>query len=369
MITALQIIAIVSAVLSSAFFVFTYRGWMKALKTPPVRSDLRPVSIIIAAHNENDSLPELLTALIEQDYPHELLEIIVVDDRSTDGTSDTALRYTDTLPLRVIRIDTVPEGISPKKQALNAGITAARHELLLLTDADCLPRPSWIRGMSATLGSDMDVVIGLAPLSRNKSSASSYAAFESRRTAALAAAAAASGLPYMASGRSWGFTRTAYDACGGLPELYSHLGGDDDLLLQQMLRHDVRVGVCMRQDSIVLSDAARSWSELTQQKLRHYSVSTAYRGRPALLLGLFVVSEIMTPIAAIALTILMPGPERILPLLMWLWKLWYDSGFLVHAFRWTKGETGRLGLAFWEGFHIFFSAITGLTSYLKPPRW
>jgi cellulose synthase/poly-beta-1,6-N-acetylglucosamine synthase-like glycosyltransferase len=246
---------------------------------------------------------------------------------------------------------------------------AASHEILLLTDADCIPRSSWIRGIVSAFAEGIDAVIGLAPLSAGKSAASAYAAFESRRTTTLAIAAAASGVPYMASGRNWGFTRELYDECGGLPELYSHIGGDDDLLLQHMLRQRARVGVCVRQDAMVFSPAPQTWGDLFRQKLRHYRVSASYRGRAAFVLAAFVVSEALTPLAVIALTLLMPGPERVVPFMMWIWKLWYDAGFLLPASRWTEGDTGRLRLAFWEGFHIFFSALTGLMAYIKPPRW
>ncbi|MBE0645615.1 MAG: glycosyltransferase [Bacteroidetes bacterium] len=369
MIIVLQAVAIVCAVVSSLFFVLVYSGWMRALRTPPARREPRPVSVIIAAHNEAAVLPRLLAALNEQDYPRDLFEIILVDDRSDDGTSDIAQGMGSDLPIRILRIDETPDGVSPKKWALHQGIAVARNDLLLLTDADCLPRPAWIRSMTAAFSDDVETVIGLAPLTAGDDGASRFAAFESRRTMALSISAAAFGIPYMASGRSWGFTRTMYERCGGLPTLYAHLGGDDDLLLQRMLKHGASVGVCTRQDAMVLSAAPTGWKDLLRQKLRHYRVSSAYRGRGASFLAAFVLSETLTPLAVVALTVLMPGPERVLPLLMWLWKLWYDTGFLAYAFRWMEGDNARIRLAFSEGFHIFFSALTGVTSYVKPPRW
>lgn len=369
MIVVLEVIAILSAVMSSLFFVFVYRGWMNALRRPPHRMDPQPVSVVIAAHNEEHALRELLLALEEQDHPRELVEIILVDDRSDDETAAVAEDFTERLPLRIVRVDAVPPGVSPKKFALHAGISEARNPLLLCTDADCRPRPAWISAMSATLAGGADAVIGLAPLSGSRGGAARFAAFESRRTMALAIAAAASGFPYMASGRSWGFTRGIYERCGGLPSIYAHLGGDDDLLLQRMLASGAKTGTCVRQDAMVFSAAATDWSALLRQKLRHYRVSSAYRGRGTVLLALFVLSETLTPLAALALTAVMPGPERVLPPLMWLWKLWYDTGFLSYAFRWMEGENARLRLAFSEGFHIFFSTLTGLTSFVKPPRW
>lgn len=368
-----------TAVTSSLFFVFTYRGWMRALRQSVVRSSAgievrtqKPaVSVVIAAHDEEANIAALLEALFAQDHSPELFEVLLVDDRSTDRTADIALSYRDRLDLRVLRIEETPPGVSPKKFALHEGITAASHEIVLLTDADCVPRSGWIAGMAEAFSQPADAVIGLAPLTvrGRRTSAAAYAAFESRRTATLAIAAAASGLPYMASGRSWAFTREAYARCGGLPALYGHLGGDDDLLLQRMIAHGAKVGTCTRQDAIVESAAKGSWSELFRQKQRHYRVSSAYRGRAAFLLALFVLTELLTPLLVIALSVVLTGPACLLPLAFWLWKLWYDTGFLAYASKWMSGETGRLPLVFSEGMHIFFSALTGFTSFVKPPRW
>lgn len=377
-----------AAVTSSLFFVFTYRGWMRAVRQLPAagtaeHSSLRAVSVVIAAHNEEARLPALLEALTAQEGVRETeapggqtrvaWELIIVDDRSTDRTADIALSFSDTLPLRVLRVEETPPGVSPKKFALHAGITAARFDAVLLTDADCVPGPHWIAGMREAFDASADVVLGLAPLRVPShaiaSGAARYAAFESRRTMALSIAAAASGLPYMASGRSWGFTRSVYARCGGLPALYGHLGGDDDLLLQRMTAAGAQVGTCTRQDAIVFSDAPATWRALWRQKLRHYRVSAAYRGRAALLLGVFVAGELLAPLIACALAVLLDGPARLLPPVFWLWKLWYDTGFLSHAFRWTAGEPRRAALAFREGMHIFLSAFTGFASFVKPSRW
>lgn len=377
-----------AAVTSSLFIVFTYRGWMRAVRQLPgsgktEHASIRAVSVVIAAHNEEARLPALLAALAAQEgvreaetlgaQTHGAWELIIVDDRSTDRTADIALSFSDTLPLRVLRVEETPSGFSPKKFALHTGITAARFDTVLLTDADCVPGSRWIAGMRDAYTGATDVVLGLAPLRVPSHAAASgaarYAAFESRRTMMLSIAAAASGVPYMASGRSWGFTRAMYERAGGLPALSGHLGGDDDLLLQRMTATGARVGTCTRQDAIVFSDTPATWGALWRQKLRHYRVSAAYRGRASMLLGVFVGTELLTPLIAFALVALLDGPARLLPPFFWLWKLWYDTGFLVHAFKWSAGESRRPALAFREGMHIFLSAFTGFASFVKPSRW
>lgn len=360
-----------AAVFSSLLFMLAYRGWMKALRQPHPRGDGRRVSVVVAAHDEAGNIAALLEALRTQDAPKENFEVVVVDDRSADPTGAIARDFAKRLDLRVLRVDETPPGVSHKKHALHLGIAEARHDTILLTDADCVPEPFWIQGMCESFSSGADVVIGLAPLdgAAMRGSAAAYAAFESRRTAMLAVAAAASGLPYMASGRSWGFTREAYARSGGLPPLAAHLGGDDDLLLQRMVAAGCRVGTCTRKDAMVRSSPPADWRSLFVQKMRHYRVSSAYRGRAALLLGAFVGTELLVPLIVIAMTVQIDGPARVLPLLFWLWKLWYDTNFLAHAAKWMNGNSRRLPLAFYEGLHIFFSALTGFTSFVKPPRW
>ncbi|MBR9973943.1 MAG: glycosyltransferase [Bacteroidetes bacterium] len=367
----------VAAVFSSLLFMLAYRGWMKALRQPPARDDGRAVSVVIAAHDEARNIGALLEALCAQDAAKQDFEVVVVDDRSTDQTGAIARAFAGRLDLRVQRVEATPPDVSPKKHALHLGISEARHDTILLTDADCVPGPFWIKGMRESFSSGADAVVGLAPLDAaapldagaSRGLAASYAAFESRRTTMLAVAAAASGLPYMASGRSWGFTRAVYTRSGGLPPLYAQLGGDDDLLLQRLVAAGCRVGTCTRKDAMVRSATPADWRALFVQKMRHYRVSSAYRGRAALLLGAFVAAELLVPLLAVVLTVLIEGPARVLPLLFWLWKLWYDTNFLAHAVKWMDGNSRRLPLALSEGLHIFFSALTGFTSFVKPPHW
>ena len=79
------------------------------------------VSVIISARNEEANLPSLLNALINQTYSIDLLNLIIVNDRSTDKTADILAGYEKDIPnLTVITIDKTPLDWSPKKWALNA---------------------------------------------------------------------------------------------------------------------------------------------------------------------------------------------------------------------------------------------------------
>lgn len=92
------------------------------------------VSVVVPAYNAADCLPLCLRALVDQEDLPGRLEILVVDDGSTDGTAEAA-REAGGERLRVI---SRAERGGPAR-ARNAGIKAALGELVLFTDADCIP--------------------------------------------------------------------------------------------------------------------------------------------------------------------------------------------------------------------------------------
>jgi glycosyltransferase involved in cell wall biosynthesis len=100
-----------------------------------------PVSIIIAAKNEAKNLPQLIESLMNQTHPN--YEVIIVNDRSTDDSlqllSDASLKHEK---LQFINVTALPPNWTGKKYALKKGIEAAKHDIVLLTDVDCIPNNS-----------------------------------------------------------------------------------------------------------------------------------------------------------------------------------------------------------------------------------
>ena len=91
------------------------------------------VSIVVAACNEGETIEAGLKSLLSIDYPN--LEIIVVNDRSTDNTKEVIALFTDSR-LKTVDIETLPEGWLGKVHALHVGTQHAVGEWVLYTDAD-----------------------------------------------------------------------------------------------------------------------------------------------------------------------------------------------------------------------------------------
>jgi len=141
---------------TSAFLVvYSYLGYpltlaaLAALRGLPPRpadaAELPGISIVVPVHNERGVLPAKLANLTGLDYPADRLQIIFVSDGSTDGTSEwlrstgAAIEVVD-LPVR-----------SGKAAGLNAGVAAARHEVVVFTDASIMLQQHALQAIVAPL--------------------------------------------------------------------------------------------------------------------------------------------------------------------------------------------------------------------------
>ncbi|HEY9479453.1 MAG TPA: glycosyltransferase family A protein [Gemmatimonadaceae bacterium] len=103
------------------------------------------VSIIACTRNRCGALAKLLESLTRLSVPHGLSwQLVLVDNGSTDGTGELLDTFSDRLPIE--RVFEPEKGLS---RARNAGLRAARGEILAFTDDDCIPAPDWVRVIHA----------------------------------------------------------------------------------------------------------------------------------------------------------------------------------------------------------------------------
>jgi glycosyltransferase involved in cell wall biosynthesis len=124
-----------------------WRGWHRLGRlrdVPPMLPANRPhVSIVVAARDEARSIEAAMRSILAIDY--EALEIVAVDDRSSDGTGEILERLHGEFPrLTVVHVRDLPAGWLGKNHALHTGASNARGRYILFTDADVLFEPSAI---------------------------------------------------------------------------------------------------------------------------------------------------------------------------------------------------------------------------------
>lgn len=128
-------------------------------KVPEVE-DLPPISVIVYAHNQSDVLQNNLPVLLDSHYPD--FEVIVVDDGSTDDTESVLTQmdqrsehfFHTTISERV-------QTVSRRKLAMLLGVKAAHNDIVLMTQAQCLPAsPEWLKAIGKHFTPKVDAVFG-----------------------------------------------------------------------------------------------------------------------------------------------------------------------------------------------------------------
>lgn len=185
------------------------------------------------------------------------------------------------------------EPVEPrKKHAISAGVDAAKHPLIALTDADCRPCRGWLwQVIRHYEGQHVDrIVIGHGPYDNEPGVLNRVARFENFVTAFLTAAACGLGRPYMAVGRNISYPRRLFERVGGLATTMHSLSGDDDLFLQTAVRNGAGVVHMFGADSFVPSPAPATWASWFRQKHRHTSAGRYYPKRAQAHIAAFQIS-------------------------------------------------------------------------------
>ena len=134
-------------------------GWLDVSPSRPSALDgdtttTPRVSVIVTARNEERRLPLLLETLRRQTLSRDELELIVVDDGSTDATAMLAVAESGALVVRA------PDHVG-LAAGRNLGVRAARAPILAFTDADCLPAPDWLElGLARFAAEPIDILAG-----------------------------------------------------------------------------------------------------------------------------------------------------------------------------------------------------------------
>jgi poly-beta-1,6-N-acetyl-D-glucosamine synthase len=239
------------------------------------------VSVIIPCKNEQETLPALLECLAQQDYPNELIEIIVVDDHSADSTS--AIVQNVKLPFRIRLLQNAGSG---KKAALKSGIEAASGKLLISTDADCTMSPGWVKSIAACFElNNPDLIIAPVKLQKGSGLSGKFQELEFLGLQGITAGTASTGNGIMCNGANLAFTREAYKR--GEPDLhFEHLSGDDIFLLHSLKKSKYSKILWLEAaDAIVTAGSMKKMSSFFAQRNRWISKWKLYNDNYTIIIG------------------------------------------------------------------------------------
>ncbi len=269
---------------------FLYQG-LKHLKIEPCNRVLNlRFSIVIAAHNEENNIIDCLTSVLNQTIERDRYEVILVNDRSTDRTSQRAqILLRDHTNLSIITIPQTPPGIAPKKYAVAQGISQARNEIIVFTDADCRVPPTWLEALSAHFGPDVGLVQGITNYIYVQAMNKVFfnlQALDFLSHGVVAAAAIGARFPLNSNANNMAFRKTAFDTVGGYGAAGGVVSGDDDLLLQRISKSAYwKIRFMTDFKGAVETFPAFSWKAMFEQRKRWGSKTVHYNFRQVFFLS------------------------------------------------------------------------------------
>lgn len=261
--------------------------------------EAKPVSVIVYAHGEPEDLRNNLPFLLNQDYPD--YEIIVVNDGSDAESEDVLKLFSNeykNLYYTYVPVDT--QYLSHKKLALTMGIKAARHDLLLFTEADCRPLgPEWIKAMADSYNPETDIVLGFCAYRHTNGFLHKLVAYDNLTNGLQMISSALSRHPFTGNGRNLSYRKKLFFAHKGYSKSLNLHAGADDLFINEVA-NATNTQVQFSPDAIIEMNKIEDFETWKEMKASRAATKRFYKGSTLAFYRMDNVSYLFFGIAAAA---------------------------------------------------------------------
>ncbi len=324
------------------------------------------VSVVVAARNEAIRIDELLDDLLIQDYPAELMEIVIADDFSDDDTVELVEKKLSFGKFEYRVIKSAAQDAQGKKHALWRAINAAKGDIILATDADCRLSTHWVSSMVVKFHDpEINMVAGMVAIGNAEGMLSKFECMDQMVLSAVGAACLANGTPLLCSGANLAFRKSAFEKVGGYSYGINDPSGDDTYLMFQL---GASVAYNKDKESLVLTEPVGSFLGLIHQRIRWASKMKGY-GKPYITFTGAVVSLVnLAPLFLVVLYVL-----DFLP--VWFLFVWFLLKFtmdmlLVKPIASFYGQSSVLTIApLYALIYPFYTLVAFFTLFKKGYEW
>lgn len=370
------IIALVVVALYMGLMQYYSWGWILTPLFEPKKAyqPITKVTVLVPARNEAANIKPLLDCLLAQNYPSELLEIIVIDDHSEDHTAAIASQMgVDVLSLA--------DGTTGKKAAITLGVSHAIGDLIITTDADCQMGTDWVSTIVQYYETHNHKVITgpvsfqrpstMDPRQRRDTHRLLYH-FQSLDLMGLMFITAGSlhfKFPHMANGANFAFEKKLFLALNGYSGIDHTPSGDDILFLLKAHSHYPGcAGFIKAKEAIVTTVAAPTWPSFWQQRRRWVSKSDGFGdARLTAILVFYYLYAVLTVVFGVMMFI---KPVLFLAFgLLLFGKLVSEAVIMSHS----AAFFGRLKEMWWfvpaQMVHIYYVLRIGIEAKMYKYSW
>ena len=247
------------------------------------------VSVLIAARNEENCIKNTIEDVLAQDYPKHLVQFIVVDDHSTDRTSEIVKSFANQ-GVKLIVLNENEALNSYKKKAISEAIKKSDGDLIVTTDADCRMGSNWLKTIVSCFESgDYKLISSPVIYFEEKSLFEELQSLEFLFLISLGASGIGNGMPTTCNGANLAYRRDVFLGLNGFQGIDNLASGDDELFMHKVVAaYPKGVAFCKSRDAIVNTHAKPNLFEFIQQRKRWASKSTKYKNKWLVSLGVLI---------------------------------------------------------------------------------
>ena len=326
-------------------------------------------TVIIPARNEAVNIKACVDSILNQDYPKEAFEIIVIDDFSEDDTAFIVNAISQQYPqVRLLKLaDHCKEGatLAYKKKAIEIAVAVAKGDWILTTDADCIVPKKWLLLYNAYIQANQPCFVA-APVMFIKTAGilNQFQLLDFLALQGITAAAVGAGKHSMSNGANLGFEKTAFIAVGGYQGV-DHIASGDDMFLMHKMKQTLHkpVGYLFHPDAIVLTAAMDTWKGFIMQRIRWASKARYYDDRSITMVLTLVY---LFNLSFILLALMGSWSSLIIAL---GFKTFFELFFLDPVAKFFKLQPELKYFIFYQPIHIVYNIAAGLFGQLKTYSW
>ncbi len=365
-----MILFIIAILLFVAYSILIFYYWLswKAIPVfePGSKNASTRISVIIAARNEEQNIGQLLQALEQQSYPKQFFEVIVADDHSTDKTAEVVKQYPG---VKLLQLED-DEINSYKKKAIETGIGAATGELIVTTDADCIPQKEWLSIMASFYEEKKSSFIA-APVSYNCNSSvlQIFQAMDFMILQGVTGASVYRSVHSMCNGANLAYKRKLFYDVKGFEGIDNFASGDDMLLMHKIWKKNKNnVHYLKSKDAIVSTLPMITWNDFVNQRIRWASKAAKYDDK-RIFWVLLLVYLLNLSFLALLVTGFFDYRYWILFLFFWLLKTLAELPFFLSLSKFFNKQWTVKYFFFFQPLHILYTLVAGWLGQFVKYEW
>lgn len=370
----------------AALIVYYTIAWKQVPDFKPLTSNSKlqtpnlQLSIIIPARNEASNIRACLNSLLNQSYPGNLFEVIIIDDHSTDNTAALVQEYTNQ-QIRLVKlsdyIETKPVN-AYKKRAIEIGISNATGELIVTTDADCIVPPNWLQTIAAFYTATNAAFIAMPVVyNSNKNLLEIFQSLDFMTLQGITGASVYKRIHSMCNGANLAYTKQAFEEVNGFKGIDNIASGDDMLLMHKIYkRYPDKVFFLKSTEVIVQTAPMQTLKDFFNQRIRWASKADKYDDKRIfgvlLLVYLFNVLLVLIPVVALLknyqLSIIQLSIAQLWLLLLTL-KTIIEIIFLLPVAKFFSKQKLLWWFPIAQPFHVCYTVIAGWLGKFGSYQW